>query len=153
MVLPSSTTKLSAVPAGNSKDPSRSSKRILLPWFLTGDVHLHKIFYRVIKYNIFTQYGNLPLHEDGIGLFKQLTTFTTVAFLQPSMLSFTSILNFNPIDFKLISLWLISNSFTYFFSQPPHLASSYRRSAFNIHWMFMAKSFNRKRRHSGLEQR
>jgi len=37
-------------------------------------------------------------HVDGIKLFKKLTTFTTVASLQLSLLSFNSILEFNPFD-------------------------------------------------------
>ena len=53
-----------------------------------------------LKDTIFTQYENLPEHEDGISLFKQLTTFTTVASLQLSMISFQNILNFDPSDFK-----------------------------------------------------
>ena len=47
-----------------------------------------------LKNNLFTQFENLPAHEDGISLFKQLTTFTAVASLQLSMISFQNILNF-----------------------------------------------------------
>ena len=53
-----------------------------------------------LKDTIFTQYENLPEHEDDISLFKQLTTFTTVASLQLSMISFQNILDFDPSDFK-----------------------------------------------------
>ena len=53
-----------------------------------------------IKDTIFTQFGNLPTHEDGIALFKKIATFTTVTSLQLSMLSFNNILNFNPFDYK-----------------------------------------------------
>ena len=54
-----------------------------------------------VKDTIFTQCRNLPMHEDGVVLFKKLATFTTVLFLQLSMLSmlsFNKILNFNPFD-------------------------------------------------------
>ena len=53
-----------------------------------------------LKDTIFTQFENLPAHEDGISLFKQLTTFTTVASLQLSMISFQNILNFDPSEYK-----------------------------------------------------
>ena len=39
-------------------------------------------------------------HSDGIALFKKLTTFTTVASLQLSILSFQNILEFNPFDWE-----------------------------------------------------
>lgn len=53
-----------------------------------------------IKDTIFTQFGNLPSHEDGVALFKRITTFTSVSSLQLSMLSFNNILTFNPHDFQ-----------------------------------------------------
>ena len=68
---------------------------------------------------IFTQFGNLPAQEDGIGLFKQLTTFTTVASLQFSMISFQNILNFSPslhdfcilkMNSKLIHLFILATT-------------------------------------------
>jgi hypothetical protein len=45
---------------------------------------------------VFDQAGNLPIHEDGPNLFKKLTDFTMVASLQLSMLSFKTILEFDP---------------------------------------------------------
>jgi len=51
-----------------------------------------------LKDIIFTQFDNIPHYDDGITLFKKLTTFTTVASLQLSMLSFTNILNFTSSD-------------------------------------------------------
>ena len=70
---------------------------------------------------IFNQYGNLPTHNDGIALFKQITTFSTVASIQLSMLSFQSILNFDPssydfnittVNSKLCSLFTLATSST-----------------------------------------
>ena len=73
-------------------DPLKNPKSIYtcIKFSIVGD----------IKDTIFTQYGHLPIHEDSISISKQLTTFTTVASQQLSMLYFTDILNFNPIDFK-----------------------------------------------------
>jgi len=51
-----------------------------------------------VRDSIFTQAGNLPTHTDGNTLFKRLTTFTTISSLQLSLLSFNSILVFNPLD-------------------------------------------------------
>ena len=51
-----------------------------------------------VRDTIFTQAGNLPTHTDGNTLFKKITTFTTVSSLQLSLLSFNSILLFNPLD-------------------------------------------------------
>ena len=51
-----------------------------------------------IKDTIFTQFDNMPDNEDGVALFKQLTTLTTISSLQLSLLSFNNILNFNPVD-------------------------------------------------------
>ena len=51
-----------------------------------------------IRDTIFTQIGNIPTISDGIALFKKSTTFTSVASLQLSMLSFNSILSFNPFE-------------------------------------------------------
>jgi hypothetical protein len=55
---------------------------------ITGDLHA----------TIFDQTGNLPGNEDGPTLFKKLTTFTMVASLQQSMLSFKNILEFDPTE-------------------------------------------------------
>ena len=51
-----------------------------------------------IRDTIFTQIGNIPTIADGVALFKKSTTFTSVASLQLSMLSFNSILSFNPFE-------------------------------------------------------
>ena len=70
-----------------------------------------------IRDTIFTQSGNIPTYADEIILFKKLTTFTTVALLQMSLLSFNSILEFNPlyhafdvptINTKLMNLFTLS---------------------------------------------
>ena len=53
-----------------------------------------------VRNTIFTQVTNIPEHEDGIALFKKLTTFTTVASVQLSLISLESILSFNPFDCK-----------------------------------------------------
>jgi len=53
-----------------------------------------------IKDTIFTQFGDLPSHDNGVSLFKRITSFTSVSSLQLSMLSFNNILTFNPHDFK-----------------------------------------------------
>ena len=53
-----------------------------------------------IKDTIFTQFGNLPSHQDRVALFKSITTFTSVSSVQLSMLSFNNILTFNPHDFQ-----------------------------------------------------
>ena len=72
-----------------------------------------------IRNKIFTQLGNIPTHADRITLFKKLTTFTTVASLQLSLLSFNSILEFNPFDHafdvptintKLINLFTLATT-------------------------------------------
>ena len=51
-----------------------------------------------LRDTIFTQAGNLPNNTDGPSLFKKLTTFTSVASLQLSLLSFNNITEFNPLD-------------------------------------------------------
>jgi hypothetical protein len=53
-----------------------------------------------LRATIFDQAGNLPIAEDGPTLFKKLTTFTMVASLQLSMISFKNILDFDPADHK-----------------------------------------------------
>ena len=53
-----------------------------------------------IRNTIFNQTANLPEHEDGVALFWKLTTFTTVASIQLSLISLESILNFNPHTYK-----------------------------------------------------
>ena len=72
-----------------------------------------------LKDTIFTQFDNIPDYDDGVALFKKMTTFTTVASLQLSMLSFTNILNFSPSDLhfnipainsKLIHLFILSTT-------------------------------------------
>ena len=74
-----------------------------------------------LKATIFTQSGNLPENEDGIKLFKLLTSSTTVASLQLSMSSFNNILHFNPalhkfsipnINSKLINLFMLATTNT-----------------------------------------
>jgi hypothetical protein len=49
-----------------------------------------------LRATIFDQEGNLPQREDGPTLFKMLTTFTMVASVQLSMLSFNKILSMDP---------------------------------------------------------
>lgn len=51
-----------------------------------------------IRNTNFTQSGNIPTYVNGITLFKKLVTFTKVLSLQLSLLSFNSILEFNPFD-------------------------------------------------------
>ena len=72
-----------------------------------------------LKNTIFTQFKNIPDHDDGIALFKKLTTFTIVASMQLSMISFTNILNFSPsellfnipaINSKLLHLFILSTT-------------------------------------------
>jgi hypothetical protein len=53
-----------------------------------------------LRATIFDQVGNLPITDDGPTLFKKLTTFTMVASLQLSMISFKNILQFEPVDHK-----------------------------------------------------
>jgi len=74
-----------------------------------------------IKNSIFIQYGNLPPHKDGAAFFKQLTTFTTVASLQLSSISFSNILRFNPfahdfnisiINSKLLHIFILATTAT-----------------------------------------
>jgi len=69
-----------------------------------------------IRDTIFTQAGNHPSNTDGIALFKKLTTFTTVASLQLSLLLFNSIISLNPLELdfnislintKLIQLFVL----------------------------------------------
>jgi len=74
-----------------------------------------------LKATIFTQSGNLPENEDRIKLFKLLTSFTTTASLQLSMISFNNILHFNSalhkfsiptIKSKLINLVMLATTNT-----------------------------------------
>ena len=74
-----------------------------------------------LKDTIFSQFDNLPNHEDGIALFKLLTTFTTVALSQLSTISFQNTLRFNPHNFnysiptinaKLLHLFVLSSTHT-----------------------------------------
>ena len=53
-----------------------------------------------VKETIFTQNGNLPSHNCGVTLLKELTTLTSVSSLQLSLLAFSNILQFNPVDFE-----------------------------------------------------
>ena len=52
-----------------------------------------------LRDTIFTQSGNLPANTDGPTLFKKLTSFTSVASLQLSLLSFNTITLLNPFDY------------------------------------------------------
>ena len=52
-----------------------------------------------LRDTIFTQSGNLPANTDGPTLFKKLTSFTSVASLQLSLLSFNTITSLNPFDY------------------------------------------------------
>ena len=74
-----------------------------------------------LKATIFTQSENLLENEDGISLFKLLTTFTTVASLQLSMISLNNIIAFDPtiykfsipsINSKLINLFILATTNT-----------------------------------------
>ena len=74
-----------------------------------------------IKDTIFSQFDNIPDEGDGITLFKKLTTFTSVASLQLSILSFNNITNFNPFDWnfsipiinsKLLHLFILATTST-----------------------------------------
>ena len=51
-----------------------------------------------LKSNLFSQAGNIPIHEFGTRLFVQLITFTVAVPLQLSMYSFIWILEFDPSD-------------------------------------------------------
>lgn len=53
-----------------------------------------------IKDTIFTQFGSLLSVNDGIALFKHITTFTLVYYMQLSMLSLNKIVTFNPHDYE-----------------------------------------------------
>ena len=81
------------------------------------------------KDTIFTQFENLPAHEDGIFLFKQLTTFTTVASLQLSMISYQNILIFDPSEYKF-NIPLLNGKLIHLFvlatTQPRTLLASER---------------------------
>ena len=74
-----------------------------------------------IRDTIFTQLDNMPENEDGVALFKKVTTLTTVSSLQLSLLSFNNILNFNPVDHgfnipilnsKLLHLFVLATTST-----------------------------------------
>ena len=75
-----------------------------------------------LKSTIFSQLDNILTDEDGISLFKLLTSFTTVVSLQLSMISFNHIINFDPSEFnfsipkinsKLINLFLLTTTKTH----------------------------------------
>jgi len=53
-----------------------------------------------IKTTVFSQVENVPTHEDGISLFKLLTTFTSIATVQVSIMSLQNILDFDPSEHK-----------------------------------------------------
>ena len=53
-----------------------------------------------VRTTIFTQSENIPEHEDGIALLKQVTMFTAVSSIQLSNLSLQQILEFNPADLQ-----------------------------------------------------
>ena len=80
-----------AIAARTSNRSIQNSKAIYncVKFSITGD----------IKDIISSQFDNLSTTEDGIGLFKKLTTFTTVSLLQLPVLSFNSIMNFNPANY------------------------------------------------------
>jgi hypothetical protein len=72
-----------------------------------------------LRATVFDQTDNLPTTEDGLALFKKLTTFTMVASTQLSMLSFKNILEFDPsehafniptINTKLIHLFVLATT-------------------------------------------
>ena len=74
-----------------------------------------------LKDTIFNQFGNILTHTDGVSLFKQITSFSTVASIQLSMLSFQNILNFDvaaydysipTINSKLCNLFTLATSST-----------------------------------------
>ena len=67
-----------------------------------------------LKSTIFSQSDNTPTDEDGISLFKILTSFTTVAYLQLSMISFNHVLNFDPSEFNFSIPKVNSNLFNLF---------------------------------------
>ena len=53
-----------------------------------------------VRNTIFNQITNIPEHEDGIALFKKFTTFTTISFVQLTLISLENILSFNLFDCK-----------------------------------------------------
>ena len=53
-----------------------------------------------LKDTIFTQFNNLPQHEDGMSFANQLTTFTAITFLQLSTILFQNILNVDSSEYK-----------------------------------------------------
>ena len=67
-----------------------------------------------IKDTIFSQFDNIPKTEYSKGLFKNLTTFTTVSSLQLSMLSLNNIVNFNPADY-VYNVPVINSKFIHLF--------------------------------------
>jgi len=105
---------------------------------------------RDIKDTIFTQFFNLTMPEDGVALFKIITTFTTVASLQLSMSSFKKISNFNPFNFKL-SIPIINSKLIRLFIQATNSSRTLRDSE-NIQHVLNVymKSYSRKRGCNGL---
>jgi hypothetical protein len=84
---------------------SRPLYKCLLKSSVTGD----------LRATIFDQVGNIPLTEDGPALFKKLTTFTMVTSLQLSMISFKSILEFDPADYAFNVPPAINNKLNHLF--------------------------------------
>jgi len=73
----------------------------------------------ILKVPFFNKFGNIRTHSEGIAIFKQLATFTPVPSLQLFMISFQSILEFNPfndgfniptINRKLIHLFVLATT-------------------------------------------
>ena len=74
-----------------------------------------------LKEIIFNQIGNISTHTNSVSLFKQITSFRTVASMQLSMLSIQNILNFDvtehnfdipTINSKLCNLFTLATSST-----------------------------------------
>ena len=72
-----------------------------------------------VRTTIFTQSENIPEHEDGVSLFKQVTLYTAVSSIQLSNLSLQQILDFNPaelqfaipsINTQLINLFVLATT-------------------------------------------
>ena len=83
-----------------------------------------------LKSTLFSQVGNLPIHEDVTRLFAQLTTFTMAESLQLSMDSFKHILEFDPaenafnittINTKLNHLFVLATTGQRILGEPEHI--------------------------------
>ena len=69
--------------------------------------------------SIFGQFGNAPIHEDGVGLWIKLTKFTLTSSLQMSVAAFDQIIHFRPedhdfhvptINSKLLNLFVLATT-------------------------------------------